>query len=190
MVPLPTSAAAAISSIVTASMPRREKRSMAADKIWDRAAIFFRSRRDATMVNYDYSHDCPWVSRNGMGAWAAVTPWTPVAVLHGERAQAGRAVAADSPAAHCPCGCSQGPQEVEDRLFVGGGQGGELSGPPGGFGGRIVLSRALAARGSMSLDRFQQIARPSVVQEENALADAPERRGPEHVTLREASREF
>src|SRR5215472_14245493 len=57
MVPLPTSAAAAISSIVAPLRPRLVKRSMAVDKICDRTALFLRSRRDSTVVIYDYSHN-------------------------------------------------------------------------------------------------------------------------------------
>src|ERR1035437_3416533 len=56
MVPLPTSAASAIPSMVTALKPCAEKRSIAVDKIRDRAAIFFRTRLLMTTVIPDHSH--------------------------------------------------------------------------------------------------------------------------------------
>src|ERR1035437_4967305 len=79
MVPLPTSAASAIPSMVTALKPCAEKRSIAVDKIRDLAAIFFRSRLFTTMVISDYSHIINFLACQ-VGFQRGYTPPPPCAV--------------------------------------------------------------------------------------------------------------
>src|SRR5947209_19936930 len=56
MVPLPMSAAAAISSTVTAAIPSLPKRSHAALRMRSRVLAFFRSRNPTSVIN-DHGHN-------------------------------------------------------------------------------------------------------------------------------------
>src|SRR5258708_34651272 len=72
---------------------------------------------------------------------------------------------------------SERPQEVEDRLLVGHRQLAEIL----YHGVRLRRRIGTARRGEMRPDDLQEVAGPPVMEEEQPLADAPERHGAEFV---------